>query len=60
MQKLTPLIPGFYADRQGRIHLSMREFLAGHGLPDSPGLRAVIWEEMAAIFGEVEVIEISE
>lgn len=37
--------------------LNMREFLAAHGLPDAPELRAVIWKEIQEIFGEVKVIE---
>jgi hypothetical protein len=57
MEELTPLIPGIYADEEGRALLNMREFLAVHGLPDAPELRAVIWEEIQEIFGDVEVIE---
>jgi hypothetical protein len=57
MEELTPLIPGIYADGQGCVLLNMREFLAAHGLPDAPELRAVIWEEIQEIFGDVEVIE---
>ncbi|MCU1255100.1 MAG: hypothetical protein JWM83_1399 [Candidatus Angelobacter sp.] len=57
MDDLTPLIPGIYADRNGCVLLNMREFLAAHGLPDAPELRAVIWEEIQEIFGDVEVIE---
>ena len=57
MKKLTPLIPGIYADEQGCALLNMREFLAAYGLPDAPELRAVIWEEIREVFGDVEVVE---
>jgi hypothetical protein len=57
MRKLDPLIPGIYADGEGRALLNMREFLAAHGLPDAPELRTVIWEEIREIFDEVEVVE---
>ena len=57
MEKLTPLIPGFYADGQGCVLLNMREFLEAYGLPDAPELRAVIWDDVREIFGEVEVFE---
>jgi hypothetical protein len=57
MKKLNPLIPGIYADGKGCVLLNMREFLAAHGLPDAPELRAVIWDEIQEIFGDVEVIE---
>ena len=59
MKELTRLIPGIYADGEGRAVLNMGEFLTAHGLPDAPELRAVIWEEIQDIFGEVEVIEMS-
>jgi hypothetical protein len=55
MKKLEPLIPGIYADEEGRALLNMREFLEAHGFPDAPELRAVIWEEIREIFGDVEV-----
>jgi hypothetical protein len=57
MKEFTPLIPGIYADGEGCVLLNMREFLAAHGLPDAPEMRAVIWEEIQEIFGDVEVIE---
>lgn len=28
---LSPLIPGFYADAQGRLYLNMGEFLSAYG-----------------------------
>jgi hypothetical protein len=58
MKKLTPLIPGIYADGEGRAVLNMEEFLAAHRLPDAPELRAVIWEEIREVFGDVEVYEL--
>jgi hypothetical protein len=58
MKKLEPLIPGIYADEEGRALRNMREFLEAHGFPDAPELRAVIWEEIREIFGDVEVIEL--
>jgi hypothetical protein len=58
MKKLEPLIPGIYADEEGRALLNMREFLEAHGFPDAPELRAVIWEDIREIFGDVEVIEL--
>lgn len=54
------LIPGFYADNSGTVYLSMREFLLQHGLPDSPGAREVVWEEVRGIFDDVEVREIAD
>jgi hypothetical protein len=59
MKDFVPLIPGIYADRDGRICLDMREFLAAHALPDAPEVRAVIWEEIRDIFADVEVVEIN-
>lgn len=58
--ELTPLIPGIYADNQRRLHLNMREFLTAHGMPDLPEVRAVAWEEIQDIFGEIEIIEITD
>jgi hypothetical protein len=55
---LTPIIPGFYADAQGRLHLDMWEFLVAHGLPDVPAMRSVAWEEIREIFGGIEIKEI--
>ena len=57
---LTPLIPGFYADAQGRLHLNMREFLTAHGMPDVPEMRAVAWEEIRDIFSGIEIKEIAD
>jgi hypothetical protein len=57
MNDMNPIVPGFYADEEGRIYLNMREFLAAYGMPDNPELRAVIWDEIREIF-QVEVIEI--
>lgn len=58
MNELNPVIPGFYADKEGRLYLNMGEFLAVHGLPDNPGLRAVVWDDIREIF-QMEVIEIA-
>jgi hypothetical protein len=60
MKELTPLIPGFYIDTDGRALLNMREFLTFHGLPDSPGGRVVVWEEVHLVFGDTEVTELSD
>jgi len=57
---LTPVIPGFYADARGRLHLNMREFLAAHGMLDTPEGRAIVWEEVKEIFIGIEVIEITD
>jgi len=57
MKELTPLIPGIYADGEGRVLLNMHEFLVAYKLPDTPELRVVIWEEIQDIFGDVEVME---
>ncbi|HEV8493008.1 MAG TPA: hypothetical protein VGR76_12095 [Candidatus Angelobacter sp.] len=57
---LTPLIPGFYADAQGRLHLNMREFLLAHGMPDVPEMRAVAWEEISDIFSGIAIKEIAD
>ena len=60
MRNLTPVIPGFYADSEGRLCVNLREFLAAHGMPDSPAVRAVVWEEIQDIFGEIPVIEVQD
>ena len=58
MQNLTPVIPGFYSDGQGHLYVNMGEFLVQHGMPDSPEIRAVVWEEIQDIFGDIPVHEI--
>jgi len=58
LKDLEPLIPGFYVDSNARIHVNMREFLAAHGLTDSPELQAIAWMEIGEIFGDVEIVEI--
>jgi len=57
---LTTLIPGFYADAQGRLLLNMREFLDAHGMPDVPEMRVVAWEEIQEIFAGIRIIEIAD
>ena len=57
MKDLEPLIPGFYVDSNARIHVNMREFMAAHGLRDSPEFRAIVWKEIGEIFGDVEIFE---
>ena len=59
-QDLILLIPGFYADHQGQVYLNMREFLVEHDLPDSPQVRAVVWEEARQMFEDVEIAEIAD
>ena len=59
-KELILLIPGFYADNSGSVYLNMREFLLQHGLPDSTRAREVVWEEVRAIFDDVEVREITD
>lgn len=57
---LTPLIPGFYTDAQGRLYLDMREFLTVHEIPDSPEVRIVTWNEIKEIFGGIDILEITD
>lgn len=57
---LTPLIPGFYADAQGRLYFNMREFLIAHDMPDVPEMRAAAWEEVREIFSGIEIKEIAD
>ena len=57
---LTPLIPGFYADAQGRLYLNIGEFLSAYGLQDSPEVRIVTWEEIREIFAGIEITEITD
>jgi hypothetical protein len=57
MDDLNPIVPGFYADDEGRLYLCMREFLAAYDMPDTPEFRDVVWQEIRDIF-EVAVIEI--
>jgi len=59
MDPMIHIIPGFYADEQGRLYLNIREFMSAHGMPDTPELRAIIWDEIREMF-EVEVIEITD
>lgn len=60
MRDLILLIPGFYADNQGHLYLNMGQFLGGHGMPDAPEVRFVVWDEIREIFGDQEIIEISD
>ena len=60
MRDLVLLIPGFYADSQGHLYLDMGKFLGEHGMPDAPAVRHVVWEEIREIFGDQEIIEISD
>ena len=60
MHNLVPLIPGFYADLGGRLYLAMAEFLLAHGIPDSPEVRTVVWEEIQDAFGDIPVSELSD
>jgi len=57
---LEPLSPGFYTDSQGRLYMSIREFLAFHRLPDVPALRTILREEIAEVFSPIEVIDMPE
>ena len=57
---LTPLIPGFYADVQGRLYLNMGEFLSAYDIPDGPEVRVVTWEEIREIFAGIEITEITD
>ncbi len=59
MHNLVPLIPGLYADSAGRLYLAMAEFLFAHGMPDSPEVRIVVWEEIREVFGDIPVNELS-
>jgi hypothetical protein len=38
----------------------MAEFLSAHGMPDSPEVRAVVWEEVREVFGDIPVNELSD
>ena len=60
MHNLASLIPGLYADSGGRLYLAMAEFLSAHGMPDSPEVRAVVWEEIRDVFGDIPVSELFE
>ena len=60
MHNLVPLIPGIYADSSGRLYIAMAEFLLAHGMPDSPEVRTVVWEEIRDVFGEIAVRELSD
>ena len=57
---LAQLIPGFYADSDGRVYLNMAEFLKEHSLPDDPAVRSVVWEEARQMFEDVEISEITD
>jgi hypothetical protein len=58
--ELKPLIPGLYVERGGRMGLNFHEFMGVHGIPDSPGGRMVVWEELREMFGNTDVVEISD
>ncbi|HEY1527901.1 MAG TPA: hypothetical protein VGH51_16840 [Candidatus Angelobacter sp.] len=60
MLELKPLIPGIYADEQGRICVDMRKFLTTHGLPDEPEVRKVIWSEIHDVFAGFSIFELLE
>jgi hypothetical protein len=36
----------------------MAEFLLAHGMPDSPELRTVVWEEIRDVFGDIPISEL--
>ena len=50
--------PGFYSDVGGTLYVDMAEFLAAHGLPETEAARAAVWQEIYAVFGGIEIIEI--
>ena len=60
MHSLVALIPGLYADSGGRLYLATAEFLSAHGMPDSPVVRTVVWEEVREVFGDIPVNELSD
>jgi len=59
MSDLIPLIPGFYTDDQGQLFLNMERFLHDHGMPDVPEVRRLVWDEIRDIFGDLNILEIS-
>jgi hypothetical protein len=59
MNDLIPLIPGFYTDDEGHLFVDMETFLREHGMPDSPEVRRVVWDEIRDIFGDLPIMEIA-
>lgn len=58
-KNLRQLGPGLYADERDSLYLDMREFLAGHGLEDTPEARQAVWEELRSSFAPSTIREIS-
>jgi hypothetical protein len=58
--RLEPLCSGFYMDSEGRLYMSIREFLAYHRLPNVPAIRTMLKEEIAEVFSPIEVIDMPE
>jgi len=51
---------GFYVDDNKRLYMDMKEFLAGHNLPDRPVVREAIVQQVKDEFGIAEVVELGD
>lgn len=47
------LSAGLYVDQEGRLIVKMAEFLAAHGIEDSPLVRRAVLSEILHQFGNV-------
>jgi hypothetical protein len=47
------LTAGLYVDQEGRLIIKMAEFLAAHGIEDSPLARRAVLSEILQQFGKV-------
>ncbi len=47
--------PGFYADQERALYFHVREFLREFHLPDTPVMRAAVWEEVQRDFGVIGI-----
>ncbi len=52
---LTRIGPGFYAGEDRALYFNPREFLAAFSLPDTPEMRAAVWEEVQRDFGAIGI-----
>lgn len=56
-EELSRLTAGLYVDAEGRLVIKMGEFLAAHGIADSPPARRAVLEEIRRQFGDVPLRE---
>lgn len=55
---LTKIGAGLYADRERRLYVNVREFMAAHNLPDTAEARKAVLEQIRRDFGGIEITEL--